>query len=160
MQPLASTGNATTKANNNLSTSISLSLIDEDGNDIPIHADIDQPIELLIPRDPNIVIPPFESQNVSFLAAHNQTFNFHYVNLSRNNDLTVAVRFQMRPLNRTRAYWLIYRFDGIPVINASTRLIDGWSLFCPASNSLSFVKEGPKLRWSPASFRSHWRWTL
>ena len=142
MQPLASMGNASTKANNNLSTSISLSLIDENGNDIPIHAGMDQPIELLIPRDPNILIPPFESQNVSSLATHNQTFNFHFVNLSRNNnDLTVSVRFQMRPLNQTRAYWLIYRFDGIPIINASTRLIDGWSLFCPFGNSHSF-REG------------------
>ena len=134
MQPLASTGNSVSKANNNLSTSISLSLIDEDGNDIPVHANVDQPFELFIPRDPNMVIPTFQWQNVSFLTAHNQTFNLHFVNLSRGNDLAVSVRFQMRPLNQTRAYWLIYRFDGTPVINASARLIDGWSLFCLSSN--------------------------
>lgn len=139
MQPLAATGNSSVKANNNLSTSISLSLIDEDGNDIPLHANADQPIELIIPRDPNVMIPLFEWQNVLSLTTHNQTFNLHFVNLSRGNDLAVSVRFQMRPLNRTRAYWLIYRLDGTPVINTSARLIDGWSLFCPSSNNESLA---------------------
>ena len=146
MQPLAATGNSSVKANNNLSTSISLSLIDEDGNDIPLHANADQPIELIIPRDPNVMIPLFEWQNVLSLTTHNQTFNLHFVNLSRGNDLAVSVRFQMRPLNRTRAYWLIYRLDGTPVINTSARLIDGWSLFCPSSNNESLAWEDLTLR--------------
>jgi hypothetical protein len=137
MQPLASSGKARVSANTNMSTSISLSLIDQNGADIPIHATADQPIELMIPRDPNLIVPSFQLQNLSSITKHNRTFNLHFINLTRNNQLPVAVHLHVHPLDRTRAYWLIYRFDTAPLINASTRLIDGWTLLCPHSQFFS-----------------------
>ena len=63
MEPLAPFGNSklsSTTTNTNLSTSISLSLFDQYGNEIPIETTIDHPIEIFIPRDPNLVIPKNE----------------------------------------------------------------------------------------------------
>jgi hypothetical protein len=108
--------------------------MDQNGHEIPIHVSVDQPIELFIPRDPNAVASPFELQNASSMQQHNRTFNLHAVQLLRDNNLTVSVHLEMHPLNLTRAYWLIYRFDDIPQVNTSIQLLDGWSLLCPFGN--------------------------
>ena len=127
MQPLASSGNTRT----NLSTSISLTLIDSNGDEIPIRANADQPIELTIPRDVNIIIPSFQFENVSSMMIHNQSFNVHFVNISRENNLSISIHLEMHPLNRSNAYCLIYRFDGQLQIN----LTDGWTFFCPSGET-------------------------
>ena len=64
MQPLASAGDSRSEANTNLSTTVAFSVLDQDGNDLSITAMKDQPIELIIPRDPNLFIPPMILQNV------------------------------------------------------------------------------------------------
>ena len=59
MQPLAASGNSRASANTNLSTSLALSVLDQNGNEISIHATAaDQPIVLIIARDPNLMAPP------------------------------------------------------------------------------------------------------
>jgi hypothetical protein len=145
MQPLASAGNnrssSSSSANTNLSTTIALSLIDEHGNDIDIQTASQQPIELIIPRDPNIIVPSFTRQNLS-LSQHNQSFHPHFVNLTRSSNLTVAFHLQLRPLPQSTstapspAYWLIYRFDMAPQLNSTIQLIDGWTLLCSNSSIL------------------------
>lgn len=114
---------------------ISLTLIDAKGQEIPVAASVDQPIELIIPRDPNVILSPFTLQNVSSIARHNQTWNFHVLNISRMNNLTVSLHVELHPLNQSIGYWFIYRFDGQPQLNSTIQLIDGWSLLCPSSNS-------------------------
>lgn len=133
MQPLAVSGQTRNNANTNLSTLVSLSVLDAHGNDLPIQATVDHPIELMIPRDPNTMIPSFVLQNVSFIDKHNQTFNLHFINISRTNNLTISVHLDIRPLNQSSAYWLIYRFDGTPRVNSTVRLLDGGSLLCPSN---------------------------
>jgi hypothetical protein len=122
IQPLASFGNATFQSNTNLSRSISLSMLDQYGNEISI------PIEILIPRDPNIIIPPMIEQMIDS-TPHNQLFNLHYVDIT--SVLPISVHFEMHPLNTTLAYLLVYKFDQIPQLNQ----IDGWTLFCPENLS-------------------------
>ena len=133
MQPLASAGSSRSLSNTNLSTSLALSLLDADGKELTVHSDPDHPIELIIPRDPNVVIPPMVLQNVTALAAspHQQIFNVHFVNIT--NALPVSVHFEMRPRNTSVGYLLIYRFDNAPQLNSSIHLIDGWTPFCPSS---------------------------
>jgi hypothetical protein len=131
MQPLAASGNSRSSANTNVSTSLALSILDRNGNEIPIHTTADQPIALIIARDPNLIAPLMTLQNVSSTSMHNRSFNLHFVNLSRNTHLTVSVHLEVHPLDRTRAYWLIYRFDSAPHVNDSVSLLDGWSLLCP-----------------------------
>ena len=133
MQPLASVGSSRSLSNTNLSTSLALSLLDADGNELSVHADADHPIELIIPRDPNVLMPPMALQNVTALAGspHQQIFNLHFVNIT--NALAVSVHLEMRPLNTSAGYLLIYRFDSAPQLNSSMHLVDGWAPLCPAS---------------------------
>jgi hypothetical protein len=132
MQPLAPIGASQFQANTNMSTTISLTVLDQYGNEIPIHANVNQPIEFFIPRDPNLILPEMILQNVT--SKSNEEF-FH-LNLSQfiiNNNLTISLHFEIRPLNITLAYLFIYKFDNKPVLNSSKYDIDGWDLFCPAS---------------------------
>ena len=117
----------------NLSTSLSLSILDRSGKEISVQALNDHPIELLIPRDPNIVIPSMALQNVTAMncTPHQLLFNLHFVDIT--STLPVSVHFEMRPLDKTRPYLLIYKFDSSPQLNTSIQQIDGWSLLCPPS---------------------------
>jgi hypothetical protein len=127
LEPLASFG----QSNTNLSTSISLSLLDQDGNDLTLHTTV----ELVIPRDPTLIIPPMFLQNATSLPAspHHQLFNLHHVDLSGMSD--VSVHLELHPLSINLSYLLIYRFDRSPVLETSVQQIDGWTLFCPASKN-------------------------
>lgn len=133
MQPLAPAGNSESPGGvTNLSTSMSLSLLDQSGNDVPILASVEHPIEFIIPRDVNVVVSPMVLQNVTSLNGHNRSFNLHFVNITQNSNLTVSLHFEMHPLNTSLGYLLIYKFDGAPQLNSSINQTDGWSLFCPS----------------------------
>ena len=134
VQPLSPLGNAKT-LNTNLSTSISLSLFDQNGNEIPLQTDVDHPIEIFIPRDPNLIIPEMILQNTSNSALNQQIFNLHYINIT--SDVDISVHWEIQPLNSSIAYLFIYRFDQAPRLTSSISLIDGWTLFCRPNNNMS-----------------------
>ncbi len=133
MQPLAPLGNSTSQPNTNVSTLISLSILDQYGNEASIQTNLSHPIEIIIPRDPNLIIPPMILQNVTSMNStpHNQLFNLNYLNIT--SSLPISVHFEMHPLNITLAYLFIYKFDQTPQLNSSINQIDGWTLFCPSS---------------------------
>jgi hypothetical protein len=130
MHPLASFGTSAVQSNTNLSTSISLSILDQYGNEVPIQTNISQPIQIIIPRDPNLIIPSMNLQNVTSIP-HNQIFNLHYVNIT--STLAVSIHLEIHPLDTTLAYLFIYKFDQSPKLNSSINQIDGWTLFCPSN---------------------------
>jgi hypothetical protein len=136
MKPLASFGNSTIESNTNLSTSISISILDQYGNEIPIQTNLSNTISILIPRDPNLIIPEMILQNVTSMntTPHNQLFYFHYVNIT--SVLSISVHLEMRSLNNSLAYLLIFKFDNLPQLNSSINQIDGWTLLCPSSKIL------------------------
>ena len=140
MQPLASADNSHSETNTNLSTTISFSVLDENGNDISVHTNLDQPIELIIPRDPNVIIPLMNLQNVTTITKHNQSFYLHYNNLTRKNNLTISFHLEIHPLNTSLAYLFIYNFDRAPSLNQSIDRMDGWTLFCPSSKFFSSLE--------------------
>jgi hypothetical protein len=133
MQPLAPLGNSTSQPNTNVSRSISLSILDQYGNEVLIQTNLSHPIEIMIPRDPNVTIPEMILQNVTSMNStpHNQLFYLQYLNIT--SVLSISVHFEMRPLNTSLAYLFIYKFDQTPLLNSSVNLIDGWTLFCPIS---------------------------
>ena len=135
MEPLASFGNSKSSSNTNVSTSVSLSILDQDGNEIPLRTNNSQPIEIIIPRDPNVIIPSMILQNVTSINStpHNQLFQLHYANIT--NSLPVSVHLELHPLNSSLAYLLIYKLDQIPQLNSSINQVDGWSIFCPGNLS-------------------------
>jgi hypothetical protein len=126
MQPLASADQSKSTSNTNLSRSISFSILDQNGNEVSIETNSTNPIELIIPRDPNLMISSMILQNVTS-TPHQQLFNFHYVNIT--STLPISVHFEIHPLDATIGYFLIYKFDGTPQLNQ----MDGWTLFCPSS---------------------------
>jgi hypothetical protein len=137
MQPLASSDGSKLNTNTKLSTSISLSLVDENGTNIPFNVSNDEPIEFLIPRDPMGSFVEWEY--VSIQNSTNRSFNLHSVDIPRNNRLDVSVHFEIRPVNTDIAYWFIYKFDGAPQLNSLINSIDGKALLCPPSTSFLFV---------------------
>ena len=133
MNRLAVADLSATGPNTSASRSISFTILDRDGNEVAVATDSSHPIEIIIPRDENLPIPPMLLQNVTSLSllAHAQTFNLHFVNLSTLAS-SFSIHLEMHPLNRNRSYLLIYKFDQPPRLNSSISDIDGWSLLCPS----------------------------
>ncbi|CAF4376059.1 unnamed protein product, partial [Adineta steineri] len=125
IEPLASFG----IANTNLSRLVTFSIIEE--NEISIQTNINHPIEIIIPRDPNLIIPSMILQNVTPMnfTPYNQLFHFHYLDIT--SSLSISIHFEIQPLNISLAYLFIYKFDQLPQLNTSINTIDGWALFCP-----------------------------
>jgi hypothetical protein len=134
MNRLAVADRSATAPNTNVSRSISFSILDRNGNEVDIKTDSSHPIEIIIPRDENLLVPPMILQNVTSLSlvAHAQIFNLHFVNLSTLVS-SFSIHLQLRPLNSNLSYLLIYKFDQSPRLNSSINDIDGWSLLCPSS---------------------------
>ena len=135
MQPLASFGQSDVSANTNLSRSVSFSISDQSGNKVLVEAYDSHPIEIIIPRDPNLILPPMILQNVTSTdsAPHQQLFHLHYVNLT--SQFPISVHIEIHPLNTSLAYLFIYKFDQIPRLNSSVNNIDGWTILCPSNLS-------------------------
>ena len=140
MNRLAVTDRSATAPNTNVSRSLSFSILDGDGNEVSIRADPSQPIEIIIPRDENLLLPPMILQNVTALSlvAHAQTFNLHFVNLS-TQAASFSMHLQLRPLTGNLSYLLIYKFDQSPRLNSSISDMDGWSLLCSSSLYTHFL---------------------
>ena len=97
MEPLAVYGKSRIESNTNLSRSLSISILDENGNEIPFEAtSSSNPIEFFIPRDPNLEIPP--------LILTNNTF--HSLNLT--TDLPISIHFEIKA---NFSYRFVYKFD-------------------------------------------------
>jgi hypothetical protein len=129
----------------NLSILLSITLFDENNNEIPVRTTAENPIEFFIPRDINFNISSMFIQNVSSLSAdtliNNRQFNLHFINISQSNpNITISIHFEMHPLNNSFGYMLIYKFDQIPQLNSSINYIDGWSMLCPRSKETNLVK--------------------
>ena len=131
MEPLASFGESKFAPYTNLSRLLSFSILDNDQNEFKIQTTTNESIEILIPRDPNLFIPPMKLQNVTALNStpHNLIFDLHYLNLT--TSLPISVHWEIQPLNTSLAYLFIYRFDQSPQLSSSVNQIDGWTLLCP-----------------------------
>ena len=127
MNPLASSGDSKGQSNTNLSRSISLSMLDQNGNEIFFTTNS---MRLIIPRDPNLLLPSMNLQNVTSINStnHNLIFNLHYINIT--TVLPISVHIEIHPLNTSLSYLFIYKFDETPLLNSSMNSIDGWTLFC------------------------------
>ncbi len=114
--------------------------MDENGNELSLQTTQDHPFEIIIPRDPTIIISQMNLQNVTSIinsSSHYFLFNLHFVNIS--GMLSISVHFEFHPLNMNLSYLLIYKFDRSPILNSSFQQIDGWTLFCPSSTNNSFL---------------------
>jgi hypothetical protein len=116
---LAPFGNSKLNSNTNLSRSISLTIFDRNENEIALTTNLSQSIEIIIPRDSNLIIPSMILQNVASSlnsTPHNQLFRFSYVNIT--SILPISVHLEIHPLNSNLAYLFIYKFDQLPQLNS------------------------------------------
>jgi hypothetical protein len=111
MQPLASADMLRSHSITNLSRLVSISILNQNGDEMSIREVFDSPIELFIPRDPNWIVPSMMLQEVILANAirHNQLFNLHYVNIT--STVSISVHLEMQPVNMSFGYLLIYKFD-------------------------------------------------
>jgi hypothetical protein len=99
----------------NLSRSYSLSIHDENET------------EFFLLRDLKLRISSMFLRNVTLVNTKNSLFNFHAINLTRNNlNLTFSIHFELSSLNLNLSYLLIYKFNDKPQLNSH----HGWTLFC------------------------------
>ena len=140
MNRLAVADRSATAPYTNVSRSISFSILDRDGNDVAVATNTSQPIEIIIPRDVNLLVPPMILQNVTAasLVAHAQPFNLHYANLSAMTA-SFSIHLQLRPMSSNLSYLLIYKFDQPPRLNSSITDIDGWTLLCSSDLHTYFL---------------------
>jgi hypothetical protein len=120
-------------SNTDLSRLISLSILDRNGTEIPIQTTKDDPIKIIIPLDPTLMIPSMIVQNVASMNStpHNQLFHYHYINIT--TILPISIHIEIHPFDTNLSYLLIYKFDQLPQLNSSLNQTDGWKLFCPWS---------------------------
>jgi hypothetical protein len=125
IESLGSTGKW--KLNKNLSRSVSFSILDENNDELSIETTVDHSIELIIPRDRNLLLPPMSLQDVTSInnSSENQLFDLNYINIK--SLLSISVHFQIRPWNTELDYLFISKFDYLNSIDQ----IDGWSILCP-----------------------------
>lgn len=88
------------------------------------------PIEFVISRDPNLIIPSMFAQNVTRLTNEERDlFHYHRINLTQNNpNLTYSLHLEIQPMNVNLSYLLIYQFDQKPQLHS----LDNWTYLCPA----------------------------
>jgi hypothetical protein len=96
------------------------------------------PIEIIIPRDANLLLPSMTLENItgqnqSTTANNNRQFTLYYVNVtSPAPSLTLSATFEFKSDNSALGFMVIFRFDGIPILNSSMNQTDGYRVFCPA----------------------------
>ena len=116
-----------------LSQTISLSLLDEEGNTIQAQTPVDQTVEMIIPRDPSFRLPPMSLQNVTSIkndSFDRCLFNLHWIDFISD----VIVCSSCRSSSSVEQSFLFDDFDRSPILNSSLSHIDDWSLFCPSVN--------------------------
>lgn len=134
MQPLAAADlSSSSQPITRLSRSVSLTVLDSNGIEVSIRTNRTQPIELIIPRDPSLVIPPMAPQDFTAFntGPADQLFNLHQNDIS--SSLPISVHFEIQPANKTVGYLFIYKFDSPPILTNAKNQIDGWTLLCPHS---------------------------
>jgi hypothetical protein len=119
------------------SSIISLTLHDQSGDIINIKNTID-PFEIRIPNENNHLMPPMIRQNVTSLPK-NSKFQYHYINLTHNLNLSISLHIDIEPENPNLSYLIIIRFSGMP--DLQTNLIDQLKLLCPKGIEICFITQ-------------------
>ena len=139
LMSMAITGqNGDNETNIGSSKSITYSLFDENKNEIAIK-DQQQPIEYWIPKDPTVDIKPYQfinAANASSLSNSTAKINLINGNILNGFKLTgsnISIHIQIKPANKNSVgYLFLLKFGDNPILNASTRHFDEWSIFCPS----------------------------
>ena len=129
IEPLSFVDGIQNQSSMKFSRSISFSILDENGKNLPLNATFDDPIEVIIPRDPNLSVPKMYLQNVTDKSC---LFNYHFYHLQIN----YSIHFELHSSNNNISYLFIYHFD-LPLQQTHNQ-IDGRDFFCHRNNENIF----------------------
>jgi len=114
-----------------LSSSVGLSLYDENSNELEITQSL-LPIDILIQRDQNINQIKFEYVNatdIGFLSG--SYFLQNSFKIKMNN---ASIHIELKPLNTTLAYLLVLKLGYMPLINSTNADYSSFKVFCPSKS--------------------------
>ena len=117
MQPLTLPDES--QLNIDLSRFISFDIFDGDNRQLSMEINPDFPIEFLIPRDPNIYLPPMKFENVTSMV---NSFDLKFLNFTTNHS--ISFHLEIHPLGENLSYLFFHQFDSIDQIKQ-------WKVFCP-----------------------------
>jgi hypothetical protein len=112
-----------------LSSSIGLSLFDENANELEITKSL-SPIDILIQRDQNINQMKFEylnATNIGFLSG--AYFLQNSFKIKMNN---ASIHIELKPFNTSLAYLLVIKLGYMPLINSTHADYSSFKVFCPS----------------------------
>jgi hypothetical protein len=112
-----------------LSSSVGLSLYDENANEIEITQSLSA-IDILIERDQNINQRSYEyvnATNIGFL-----TGSFILQNSFKIKMNNASIHIEIKPLNATIAYLLVLKLGYMPLINSTNADYSSFKVFCPS----------------------------
>ena len=112
-----------------LSSSVGLSLYDENANEIEITQSL-SPIDILIERDQNINQRSYEyvnATNICFL-----TGSFILQNSFKIKMNNASIHIEIKPLNAIIAYLLVLKLGYMPLINSTNADYSSFKVFCPS----------------------------
>jgi hypothetical protein len=112
-----------------LSSSVGLSLYDENANEIEITQSL-SPIDILIERDQNINQRSYEyvnATNIGFLSG-----SFILQNSFKIKMNNASIHIEIKPLNATIAYLLVLKLGYMPLINSTNADYSSFKVFCPS----------------------------
>ncbi len=115
----------------NLSRSLSFSILNENGENIDIKTIMNDSIQFIIPRDPNLILPKMFPQNVT---KKNVLFNYHSIDLQMN----YSIHIEIHSIINNISYLFIYKFNSAPQLTNSLNNIHGWDLFCSSNENEIF----------------------
>ncbi|CAF1640035.1 unnamed protein product, partial [Adineta ricciae] len=141
LQPLASSASDHRfSAYTNLSRSLSLSILDENGTELNINTNLTDPIEFFIPRDPQLIMPSAFLQNSTLINEQKMSsspFYFYLFDLQQTNpNLTFAIHLEIHLSITNVSYLLTYQFDPPKPLSS---LSDHWTFLCPSSKHQSYL---------------------
>lgn len=121
------------------SYSIGLSFLDQDGNEIVVN-NMREPIEMLIPRDPNLLNNHYLLVNVSdnsstSISNASQILRNAFVIYPTNASLHI----QIKPDNESVGYLTLIKLGSSPILDTLTKMYDFWHILCPNSSDFRQV---------------------
>jgi hypothetical protein len=113
-----------------LSSSVGLSLYDENSNELEITQSL-SPIDILIQRDQNVNRIKFEYVNatdIGFLSG--SYFLQNSFKIKMNN---ASIHIELKPLNTSLAYLIVMKLGYMPLINSTNADYSSFKVFCPSN---------------------------
>ena len=118
-----------------MSHSLGLTFYDQNNNEIPV-IKTQKPIDIVIQRDKNLEVYPYQYVNATGLAIlEGSHFLNNGISIATNN---ASLHIELKPLNISIGYLIILKYGYTPIINSTFADYSMAKLFCPSKYKKSF----------------------